>query len=821
MIAVAIASLLFAVQNPIYRDPKADIDKRIDDLVSRMTLDEKASLCSGQDSMALPAIPRLGIPSLTMADGPLGLRHGTSTAYPANILMGSTWDPELVRQCAKAMADEFLGRGRYLMLGPCVGLVRVPGGGRNMESYGEDPFLNGTMAAEYILAAQAQGAATCLKHYALNNQEYERGSIDIRADERTMRELDLRVFEMAVRRGGTLSVMAAYNKVNGAHCSENDYLQNQVLKKEWGFKGAVVSDWGAVHSLVESFNNGCDVEMPGPGWFWGNGKLAKAVKDGKIKQAVLDDKVRRILYILFKTGAFDKKPLPAFKYHPQQALKAAEAGIVLLKNKGGLLPIDKAKSIALIGAFADASISGGGGSSKVDPPYATTVKQGLIEAGIKGKLETVPALDRNGVASGSMEDSLQPADGWKAEFFNGTNFEGTPLTVRTDPKINFDWGNNAPASGVPNQKYCIRWTGTIVAPESTEYSFRTESDDGIRVYVNGKRIINAWHDHGVESAGAVMSLVKGEKYEVKVEYYNNLSLAVAKLFISNPKDMFEKAIAAAKKADRAIVVVGNCEQNEGEGWDRNPVVFPGVQQALLDEVLKANPNTIVVLVGGSQQTFGDWWDRAPAIVEAWYPGQEGGRAVANILTGKVNPSGKLPMTFFKKWEDHPCFGNYPGNIYSEGLLLGYRWIDAKKIEPLFPFGHGLSYTQFAYSGLKVEPAGMETVRVHFTLKNTGKVAGSEVAQVYVAPINPPVEKAPKALEGFTKVFLKPGQSKKVVVTLPCSAFWRFDPAKQAWILDKGEYGILVGASSQDIKLSGKVKKGKTLTFPKGITQIGG
>lgn len=821
MLTVLLASMALAIQTPVYKDPKVDIEKRIDDLLSRMTLEEKASLCNGQDSMALPAIPRLGIPSLTMADGPLGLRHGTSTAFPANILMGSTWDLELQRKCAKAMADEFLGKGRYLMLGPCVGLVRVPGGGRNMESYGEDPFLNGKMATEYILAAQGQGAAACVKHYALNNQEYERGSIDIRADERTIRELDLRVFEEAVRRGGSLSIMAAYNKLNGYHCSENDYLLNKVLKKEWGFKGAVVSDWGAVHSLVESAVNGCDVEMPGPGYFWGNGKLERAVREGKIKQALIDDKARRVLYILFKTGAFDKRPLPAFRYHPKEALEAAQAGIVLLKNNGNLLPIGKAKSVALIGPFADSKISGGGGSSHVDPPYATTVRQGLVEAGFKGKLETVSALDRSGAALASAADSLQPEGGWKAEFFAGKNFEGDPLATRNDAKIDFNWGDKSPALGVPNEKYCVRWTGTIVAPETADYGFRMESDDGARVYVDGRLIIDKWHDHGAEAFGETVRLEKGKKIEVKVEYYNNLSLAVAKFAISNPKDALRKAVEAAKRAERAVVVVGNCEQNEGEGWDRWPVQFPGYQQQLLDAVLDANPNTVVVLIGGSQQSFGDWWDRAPAIVEAWYPGQEGGRAVASILIGKVNPSGKLPMTFFKRWEDHPCFKNYPGNQYTEGLLLGYRWIDAKKVKPLFAFGHGLSYTQFSYSGLKVEAAPMETVRVHFTLRNTGKVAGAEVAQVYVAPVNPPVEREPKSLQGFAKVFLKPGQAKKVTVNLPSSAFCRFDPGKQAWVLDKGEYGILVGASSQDIKLSGKVKKARTLAFPKGITQTGG
>lgn len=818
MLSAILASLALAFQTPLYMDPKADVDKRVEDLLARMTLEEKASLCSGADDMALPAIPRLGIPALTMADGPLGLRHGIATAFPANILMGSTWDPDLVRKCARAMADEFLGRGRYLMLGPCVGLVRVPGGGRNMESYGEDPFLNGTMAAEYILAAQSRGAATCVKHYALNNQEYERGSIDIRADERTIRELDLRVFEMAVRRGGSLSIMAAYNKLNGAHCTENAYLLNQVLKKEWGFKGAVVSDWGAVHSLVEAAVNGCDVEMPGPGRHWGKGKLAQAVKEGKIKQAVVDDKARRVLYILFKTGAFDKKPLPEFRYHPEEALEAAQAGIVLLKNERNLLPLGQVKSIALIGPFAEGKITGGGGSSHVTPPYDTTVRQGLLEAGFKGRLETVPALDRSGMPLSSMEDSLQPAGGWRAEFFHGKDFEGEPFLVRTDPKIDFDWGTNPPAPGAPNERYCVRWTGTIVAPETADYSFRIESDDGARVYLDGKCILDKWFDRGVEGYGEIVRLEKGRSYQVKVEYYNNLSLAVARLFISNPKAALRKAAEAARRAERAILVVGNCEVTEGEGWDRWPVQFPGIQQQLVDEVLAANPNTVVVLIGGSQQAFGDWWDRAPTIVEAWYPGQEGGRAIANVLTGKVNPSGKLPMTFFKWWEDHPCFTNYPGNVYSEGLLLGYRWIDAKKIQPLFPFGHGLSYTSFAYYGLKVELAAREAVRVRFVLKNTGKVAGAEVAQVYVAPVNPPVFREPKSLQGFAKVFLRPGESKAVTVTLPAGAFARFDPGKQAWVMDKGEYRILVGASSQDIRLTGKVKKARSMALPKGIAE---
>jgi beta-glucosidase len=803
---------------PVYKDPKAPVESRIEDALSRLTLEEKVSLLYGQDSMSLHGVPRLDIPSLTMSDGPVGARWGKATAFPASIATASSWDLDLMKRVAQAMGKEFKYRGRAVALGPCVGVVRVPHGGRNFESFGEDPYFNGEMAAAYIQGMQSQKVVACVKHYALNNQEYERMSVDIRADERTMRELDLRVFEAAIKKGGALSIMPAYNKVNGEHCTENPFLLDQVLKKDWGFQGFSVSDWGAVHSTAPCANAGLDVEMPGPNGWWGEGKLLNATKEGQVPEKTIDEMCRRVLRAIFWSGLFDE-PRPQHDDEVVEnraiALEAAQNGIVLLKNRSNALPLDpkKIKKLALIGPYANTAATGGGGSSRIDPFYSVTPLQGIRERlGDKVELLHVAALDYNGLPGEGLSKGvvLTTPDGKSAgllgEYFANTSLAGDPLVTRIDKKVDFDFGDKSPVKGVPKEQYGIRWTKTGA------YRIGMVCDDGCRVFLDDKNVVDNWKEHGAESHTAEVKLVAGQSHTLRLEYFNAKMLGVARFVCQSAAAATAEAIDAASQADAAVVFVGMNDRLEGEGWDRPDYGLPGEQEALVKAVAKANKRTVVVLVGGSQFRMDGWAGDVPAIVESWYLGQEMGNAVADVLLGKFNPSAKLTMSFVKTWEDHWAHDNYPGNQYSEGVFLGYRHLDRKSIEPQFPFGHGLSYTTFAYRDLAVTGGGSSWT-VTLKVKNTGKREGKEIAQVYVAPPAGTTNRPPKELKGFVKVALKPGEEKTVTVALGPDAFTYFDEGRKGWFAPAGSYSVLVGASSRDIRLQGKVGLAEEVTQP--------
>jgi beta-glucosidase len=807
---------------PLYKDPKAPIERRVEDLLGRMTLEEKVLLTHGKDDFDINDVPRLGIPSLTMSDGPLGARWGHSTAFPASIATASTWNVELMHRVGVALGQEFKHKGRAVALGPCVGIVRVPHGGRNFESFGEDPYLNGEMAAAYIQGEQSQKVASCVKHYALNNQEYERGDIDIRADERTMRELDLRVFEAAIKKGGAWSIMAAYNKVDGLHCSENPFLLQEVLKKDWGFQGFSVSDWGAVHSTVASANAGLDVEMPGPWGWWGEGKLLKAVQDGQVAESTIDDKARRVLRVLFWAGLFDE-PRPQHDdemvQHRAIALEDAREAVVLLKNDNAALPIDarSVKSIAVIGPYSDISFSGGGGSSHVDPFYSVTPLQGLKNRlGSSVKLVHVDALTPSGISAHLVDkDVVLLADdkgthGLRGEYFANVSLAGNPIVTRVDKNVDFDWGTNSPAPGVPKERYGVLWTGKLKVAKTGTYNMGMVSDDGSRVYLDGKRIVDDWREHSAETHTTPVKLIAGQVHDLRIEYFNAMGIGVARFVCSASTHSHPEAVEAAKAADVAVVCVGTNEQFEGEGWDRPDFALSGEQAALIKEIAAANKRTVVVLIGGSQFLMNDWIGKVPAVVVGWYLGEEGGNALADVLLGKVNPSGKLPMSFVRSWKDHWAHDNYPGNVYTEGIYLGYRYLDHKNIRPQFPFGYGLSYTTFSYRGLKLEANGAGSWTASFRVKNTGDREGKEVAQLYVACKVPGQDRPPKELKGFAKVDLQPGQEKVVKIALGPDAFTSFDTAGKRWFAPAGTYSVLIGASSRDIRLQGDLHVAEAL-----------
>lgn len=697
--ALGIMLLTQAVANetPAYLDRTQSLETRVEDLLGRLTLEEKIQLCHADSKFTSAAIPRLGIPRRWLSDGPHGVREDVgpdtwdvagrtddfATALPVAIVLAATWNPELAQEAGQVIGQEARKRGKDIMLGPGVNIMRTPLCGRNFEYYGEDPFLAGRIAVGYIKGVQSQGVASCVKHFAANNQETDRGSINVEMDERTLREIYLPAFKAAVQEAKVWTVMGAYNKFRGVHCCESDYLLNQILKKEWGFQGLVVSDWAGVHSTRGAVLGGLDLEM-GTDKAYDDFYLAKAfregVKSGEYPQAVLDDKVRRNLRVMIGTGVLNPRPEGSLntKAHQETSRRVAEEGMVLLKNEKDFLPLNaiKIRSVAIIGENATRLQTYGGDSSRVKAFYEISPLAGILNR-------------------------------------IGTN-------------------------------------------------------------------VNVTYSEGYRKGGDA-ALVEG-------------------------------AVTAAKAAD-VVIYVGGINHDVGydsEGGDKTGLEMPFGQFELIHKVVKANPRTAVVLVGGSPMEMDAWLKQVPAVLLSWYSGMEGGNAIARVLFGDVNPSGKLPATFPKRLADSPAHTTgtkgFPGEngttVYSEGVLVGYRWFDTKNIEPLFPFGHGLSYTTFKYANQKVvrgTDAKGPIATVEFQITNTGKRAGAEVAQIYVQDVKSSVARPLKELKGFQKVQLQPGETKTISVPLDRSAFAFYDDKQGAWVAEAGEFKILVGASARDIR----------------------
>jgi len=808
---------------PLYRDPSADVEARVDDLLRRMTLDEKLSLLSGVNGMDLKAIPRLGIPSLHMTDGPLGARVETgerATAFPAGILSASSFDPALMKDVAAAMGDEVLALGRDMLLGPCVNIARTPLGGRNFESFGEDPYLAARMAEAWVGGLQSRKVLASVKHFALNNQETRRMTIDVVAGERAIHEIYLPAFHAAVR-AGAWTVMSAYNRINGAFGSANEYLLTDVLKRRWGFKGFVESDWDGTHDTVGPANAGLDVEMPGGVYF--TDKLAAAVKEGKVSKSAIDDKARRVLRAMIGGGVFDRKDserpgraVVGGADHRALALKMAQEGIVLLKNDG-ILPLSRPRTIAVIGPDAGVVRAGGGSSS-----VPATEKIGPLEA-LRQRLGTDTEL-RYAQGAGFPEVTpipsallLPPAGkgdghGLYAEFFANTELQGAPAVTRVDANVDFSFDQKSPDPKIPRENFSARWTGRLRVEKTGDYDIAARADDGVRLWVDGVRVIDAWVGEPPTTYAAHVHLLAGRDYDLKLEYFQGALGATIQLgWLAPPKPNYEAAVDAARGADAAVVFAGVNEELEGENVDRLSLDLPAGQEELIEKVAAANKNTIVVLQVGSPVSVERWLGQARAVVQAWFPGQEGALAVADVLLGRVNPSGKTPVTWPKRWEDSSAFGRYPGDEttvrYDEGLYVGYRWFDKKGLEPRFPFGFGLSYAKFAYGGasVAVKDASAESpdVEVSFDLKNDGARAGAEIAQLYVSPRTPTVERAAQELKAFERVELAPGESRRVSFHLGRDAFAYYDEASRDWRVAPGRYELRVGASSRDIRLTGQ------------------
>jgi beta-glucosidase len=814
---------------PRYLDPTAPLEERVADLLPRLTLEEKVAMLGGDETgFNGCGVARLGIPPIRMSDGPVGVRTGESTAFPVSVNLAASWDLDLARQFGIALGEETKAKGKNCILGPCVGIHRFPLNGRNFESLGEDPFLAARMAVNVIRGVQSQNVIATVKHFACNDQEWERDHYDVQVDERTLREIHLPAFEAAVQEGGVWALMSAYNLVNGQHCSENRHLLTDILKGDWGYQGLVMSDWVSVYSADHAANNGLDLEMPNPVWF--KEQLFAAIHDGRVSAAVIDDKVRRHLRVRFAAGLFET-PAPIADdsvirsdAHRKVALTLAQHSLVLLKNDG-VLPLTptRLKTVAVIGPSAKSARTGGGGSSTIDPWIQVSPFDGLaavLGTGVKLEFSEGVRLDPvplQPVPAAHLRTPDGQSAGLLGEYFANESFEGPPAFTRVDPQIDFNYHLGSPDPRLPGNHFSIRWTGKFVPPVTQRYRLTVASDDGTRFYLDGKMLIDNWGQHGELEKSCTIELRAGHAYDVRIDYNEVIGDASVHFgWVDPASKAIQPSIAAAaevaRRADVAVVCVGNTAVLESEGADVADFKLFDEQDALVQAVVRANPNTIVVVYGGVPVQMKTWLTQTRAVIAAFYPGQEGGTALAQTLTGVVNPSGKLPFSYIQERSESPAFNGYmdPGLKvnYAEGVFVGYRYYDAHHVAPLFPFGFGLSYTTFAYNHLQVAKVGETGATLTFEITNTGRVAGEEVAQVYVGPRNPSVPRPVKELKGFAKVALAPGETKAVSVALDARAFQFFHPTTHQWTLEPGAFDLLIGASSRDIKLKDTVTIGR-------------
>src|SRR3989441_1779151 len=705
--------------------------------------------------------------------------------------------------------------------------------GRNFEYFGEDPFLASRIAVGYINGVQGQGVSATIKHFMGNNSEFDRHNTDSVIDERTMREIYLPTFEAAVKEAHVGAVMDAYNLTNGAHMTESRHLNTDVLKKEWGFDGIVMSDWTSTYDTLAAANGGLDLEMPS-GQFLNRQKLLPAIEQGKVSITTIDDKVRRILLTAARFGWLERAQtdlsIPRFNQQGRQvALDAARESMVLLKNERDLLPLSRAKvkSIAVIGPNAYPAVPVGGGSARVQPFAAVSFMEGLVNAlGPTTNIyfnRGVPSLSdlADATSFATAESNGQP--GLKVEVFNNLDLSGSPASTRVDRNINFGAGFPVGSFSSPGQGYSIRWTGYYTADKAGAFDVFVQAPGdrgGLRFYVDDKLVIDGWQLTTALVNFTTLALTTGP-HKIVMEQYRTRSFGGPRLRMGIARQgtlIDEDAKLLAAKADIVVVAAGFDSETESEGGDRTFRLPPG-QDELIREITKANKNTIVVLTSGGGVDMNSWLDPVPALIQAWYPGQEGGTALAEILFGDVTPSGRLPITFERRWEDNPVHDNYYPEagtnriVYKEGVFVGYRGFEKNGAKPLFPFGYGLSYTTFQYSNLAIKqvnrkvssrsPSALQ-YEVSFDVKNTGSRPGADVPQIYVGDTHSKVPRPAKELKGFAKVNLRPGETKRVSVTLEGRAFSYYDVNTRQWRAEAGEFGVLVGHSVEQIELRGKL-----------------
>jgi beta-glucosidase len=811
---------------PAAAPPDTEVERRVDSILSQMTLDEKVDLIAGVDFMYLRGVPRLGVPRLRMADGPMGVRNdGPATAYAGGIALAASWNPALAERIGVEFGRDARARGVHFLLAPGVNIYRAPMAARNFEYLGEDPFLASRLAVSFINGVQSQGVSATIKHFAGNNSEFDRNNTDSIIDERTLREIYLPAFEAAVKEARVGAIMDAYNLTNGFYMSQHAYLNNVVAKKEWGFQGVIMSDWISTYDAIGAANGGLDIEMPSGSQF-NRDKLLPAIESGEISVATIDDKVRRQLRVAMTFGWFDREQLDSSipRYNPegqQAALQGAREGMVLLKNDGALLPLDgeRVKTILVVGPNAHPAVIGGGGSSQVEPFNSVSILEGMVtvagentevlyDRGLPPRSETISATQFSTEAS-----SGEP--GMRAEYFAAADLSGTPVLARVEPRIEIGLNNGTPQ--FPEGTLSERWTGYYKVPEQGTYDVFVGAAGDLgglyRVFLDDKLLIDNWNLNKAMVDYVTLALDAGN-HKVVLEHHGRQKWPGERLQLgfSRYGDRVEaSAKALAARVDVVVIAVGFDGSSESEGSDRTFRLPPG-QDELIKAMAAANERTVVVMNSGGAVDINGWLDHVPALLQAWFPGQEGGTAVAEILFGTVNPSGRLPASFERRWQDNPAHDYYypePGTpriVYEEGIFVGYRGYEKNGVAPLFPFGHGLSYTTFRYSNIALSPEKTDDgkVQVTFDLTNTGSRTGAEVAQVYVADTHSNVPRPPKELKGFAKVELQPGETKHVTVELNRRSLSYYDVDEKAWRAEPGMFDVLVGRSSTMIELRGKL-----------------
>jgi beta-glucosidase len=821
----------------------ATVEARINNILDQMTLTEKLEYLGGTgffDIKPIP-VPNLKVPinpQIYQTDGPLGVRRNEpSVRFPSGLVLAATWNRSLAFDQGVGMGQDTRARGYFSILGPGMDFYRVPMGGRNFEYMtGEDPYLGGQLNPWVIKGIQEQGALACAKHYVCNDEEENRTNVQILIDERALREIYLPPFEAAVKVGHVALVMSAYNAVNGYFCSESTFLLTQILKNEWRFPGTLISDYNAIHNGLDAALAGCDVDLPA-GNFLNPQRLSPYIP-APLSVATIDDRVRRILRDVISYGYLDRQQLnPSIPLDnpvsETAALNIAREGIILLKNHSNLLPLNRTgtRAIAVIGANAEGAAPTGFGSSYVTPINYVSELDGIRAEAAEGAevnlITTCTLNPQNTLWYYSNKGEI--TQGLQAQYFTSNDLSGTPAVTRFDNQINFDWDIDPIPVSTNQQQFSARWTGQITPAYSSDYVFKVRGDGGLRLIVNHLVIIDNFNSPTLPPVGygptvplfAKLNLKGGQAYSVEIDYRR-----VGGFF-----DTFEQGGLTGVQASWAalqpppdinrynavIIAAGIDNGYEGEGEDR-PFQLPEFQDELIKNVSSVNAGTVVVFHGGGNFDSQQWIAQVPVLIEAFYPGQNGGQALAEILFGGVNPSGKLPITMEKRIEDNPAAATFPNPVnlhpdaipYAEGIFVGYRGYQKNHIQPLFPFGFGLSYTTFQFSDLSIRPTKFvagQPVSVAFTVTNTGKVAGAEVAQLYVGQENPVISRPIRELKGFEKVFLNPGQSKTVTLTLDQRSFAYWNPNVEKWDALPGVYKVEVGSSSQDsdLKLQGSVE----------------
>ena len=799
----------------------------INKLIQDLTLREKISLMSGFNSWYTNKIDRLGIPSIKMSDGPNGVRgdsnSGKSSAcFPCAISIGSTWDMDLINQLGIALGEEAKVKDVDVLLGPTINIHRHPLGGRHFESFSEDPFLTGKIATEYVKGVQSQDVAACLKHFIGNDTEYERHLVSSNIDEKTLREIYLLPFEMGIKEGNAQVVMSAYNKLNNIYCSSHKELLIDILKDEWGFDGYVVSDWGAALETEENAKGGLDLEMPGPGNVWGD-QLFTAVSEGKVEEELIDDKVRRILNIANFSKRFENptnKPEQSnnSEEHRKLLKKAAASGMVLLKNND-LLPLkSNVKNLAIIGPNAKEAQIIGGGSASLKPHYqAHPLEAFQNKLGDHTNISYAKGCHTHKFLPRVNEGFMDDKEGFLVEYFEGSNFDEN-LLVKEHLIGNKFWVFEGFAKDViakfERPDISVRFSCAYTPDISGQHEFEIFGIGKARLFIDGEELIDNWTEtspgeaffsFSSDSKRALVNLIEGTTYQLEIRYKFEGNFPAIYIGCQAPDkvNLFDEALEVASAADQVILIVGTNSDWETEGNDRSDFNLPVNQNHLIEEVLRVNPNTLVVLNTGSPVKM-PWADKAEAIMQTWFAGQEFGNALVDIITGEINPSGRLPTSFPKNIEDTPAFNSYPGKDlqmhYDEKLLVGYRWYDKKNIKTLFPFGHGLSYTNFEYSDLEVDVHPKNMVSCKFSVRNTGQVAGIETAQCYVSFKTIDDSEPEKTLQGFSKIALNPNDESSIEINLNSRNFSSWNVVKRSWEVRAGSYEILIGSSAENILL---------------------